>query len=134
MLERASRLDAESSERGDLFGLAISLLNVAGAFKTTGIDRTPLADAAVLKEGPLRIMEVGVSDGTAALRLLERARSTGAEVLLTDRFPVLYRNRIMPGVTMFHDTEGRAMGMKVAFLWIVLFGKQAHDVRHMDAN
>ncbi|MGE4552768.1 MAG: hypothetical protein AB7D57_06625 [Desulfovibrionaceae bacterium] len=120
MLERA--LAAPPAERARLYALATSYLKVDNTYKTTGLDRTRLADGLLLElarefDAP-RLLEVGVSDGSSALNLLAR-RDVFAEVVLTDRFSRFLQRRFPLG-RAFLDAEGRRFGLKFLCLYVWL--------------
>lgn len=124
------RLGLTMEEKGKLFSLALSHLNVAGTYKTTGACRTKLADAAITRllqdtqKG--RILEVGVSDGTSAMELIKEVEGS-AEVVLSDRHPMLYFKKLFPGLKHFLDGEGRTMGFKLGWFYLALIGQKKHD-------
>ena len=115
LLERIRRMDLPLSNRSALFTQGISLINARETYKTTGRSRTKLVDAAVLRhaEGlqPLRLLEVGVSDGVSSLDLLE-ALPKHAQVTLSDRHPFFTRRGIGPA-SIILDGCGRVLGLKV---------------------
>ncbi|MHC1752833.1 glycosyltransferase family 4 protein [Humidesulfovibrio sp.] len=141
-LLRLRGLCAPLDERARLFRSAISLLNVNETYKTTGSDRTKLADEMLLglipalgcstdqvtdqatsqttgqSPGPLRLLDIGVSDGSASVALLARLPK-GSEALLTDLHPVLYA-RGPAGFRLFLDARQRLLGVKVLGLYLNL--------------
>ena len=141
-LPRLRGLRAPLDERARMFRSAISLLNVNETYKTTGSDRTRLADemllgllpalgfaadrtvgpaagpAAVQGPGPLRLLDIGVSDGSASVALLARLPK-GSEALLTDLHPVLYA-RGPASFRLFLDARQRLLGVKILGLYLNL--------------
>ncbi len=128
-LPRMRTLAAPLDERARLFRQAVSLLNVNETYKTTGSDRTRLADETILgliadpdtglaEAKPLRLLDIGVSDGSASVALLSRLPE-GTEVILTDLHPVLYARG--PGLCrVFLDGQRRLLGVKVLGLYLNL--------------
>jgi len=128
-LPRLRGLRAPLDERARLFRSAISLLNVNETYKTTGSDRTRLADKMLLdllpslngdgaEQGPLRLLDIGVSDGSASVALLSRLPE-GSEIILTDLHPVLYA-RGPAALRVFLDGRQRLLGVKVLGLYLNL--------------
>lgn len=157
-LPRLRGLRAPLDERARLFRNAISLLNVNETYKTTGSDRTRLADEMLLgllpalgftadqatgqamgqatsqaagpatgqaispaagrSPGPLRLLDIGVSDGSASVALLARLPKD-TEAILTDLHPVLYA-RGPAGFRLFLDARQRLLGVKVLGLYLNL--------------
>jgi len=125
-LPRMRALAAPLDERARLFRQAVSLLNVNETYKTTGSDRTRLADETILglipvlasemsDAAPLRILDIGVSDGSASVALLTRL-PRNSEAILTDLHPVLYARG--PGFfRVFLDGQRRLLGVKVLGLY-----------------
>ena len=113
ILENAEAQPGGTEERGRLYSLAMSHLNVGDTYKTTGRNRTVLADAALgrLAAGysTPSALEVGVSDGISALGLL-RNSALGA-ITLTDRFP-LFHEKPIPLGRVFLNADGRLLGIK----------------------
>lgn len=122
LLERIRLLAAPLEERSNLFTQAISCINARETYKTTGLDRTRLADAAVLRHlsaAPApRVLEVGVSDGVSSIRLLE-ALPPDAVVQLTDRHPHFFR-RGPRGLCLLADADGRLLGLKLPLFYLTL--------------
>jgi len=132
-LPRLRGLRAPLDERARLFRSAISLLNVNETYKTTGSDRTKLADEMLVsllpgllpgwdrgepRQGPLRLLDIGVSDGSASVALLARLPKD-AEAILTDLHPVLYA-RGPASFRLFLDARQRLLGVKVLGLYLNL--------------
>lgn len=109
------------AERAGLFRQAISLLNVGETYKTTGLGRTRLADEAILRlcagRGPVALLDIGVSDGSASVELLERLRP--ARAVLTDLHPALYARGPRP-LRVFLDGRRRLLGVKLLGLYVNL--------------
>ena len=127
ILEDARRIECSPEERGRLFSLAISYLNVGSTYKTTCGLRTKLADEAVLDiakgyESP-RLLEVGASDGSSALPLLEKRDEFG-DIVLTDRHNRFFEKKIPLG-RIFLDTKKCVLGIKVLCIYLNI----ASDVR-----
>lgn len=128
-LPRMRALAAPLDERARLFRQAVSLLNVNETYKTTGSDRTRLADETILgliadpdtglaEAKPLRLLDIGVSDGSASVALLSRLPE-GTEVILTDLHPVLYAHG--PGLCrVYLDGRRRLLGVKLLGLYLNL--------------
>lgn len=128
-LPRLRGLRAPLDERARLFRNAISLLNVNETYKTTGSDRTKLADEMLLgllpdldktgpEQGPLRLLDIGVSDGSASVALLDRLPE-GSQAILTDLHPVLYA-RGPAFLRLFLDARQRLLGVKILGLYLNL--------------
>ncbi|PKN08873.1 MAG: hypothetical protein CVU73_06485 [Deltaproteobacteria bacterium HGW-Deltaproteobacteria-8] len=122
LLGRIRGLSAELSTRSALFTQAISYINARETYKTTGLDRTRLADAAVLRgiqgvPAP-RLLEVGVSDGVSCIRLLE-SLPADAVAELTDRHPYFYRKGL-PFACLLADADGRLLGLKLPLFYLNL--------------
>ncbi|MFH1913883.1 MAG: hypothetical protein ABIK45_06385 [Pseudomonadota bacterium] len=122
ILDRVRALPLPLEERSTLFTQAISLINARETYKTTGRGRTRQVDAAVLRRAkvfhPLRLLEVGVSDGVSSLELLT-ALPPEAEVTLTDRHPVFTCRDFGPA-SLFLDGCGRVLGLKLLCLYFNL--------------
>ena len=122
ILDRVRALPLPLAERSELFTQAISLINARETYKTTGLGRTRLVDAAVLRRAgefrPLRLLEVGVSDGVSCLELLA-ALPPGTETVLTDRHPEFARRGFGPAI-LFLDGCGRVLGLKLLCLYFNL--------------
>lgn len=128
-LPRLRALPAPLDERARLFRQAVSLLNVNETYKTTGSDRTRLADETILglmaapdsglaEAKPLRLLDIGVSDGSASVALLSRLPQ-GAEAILTDLHPVLYARG--PALCrVYLDGRQRLLGLKLLGLYLNL--------------
>jgi hypothetical protein len=121
-LQRVRRMPLPLEERAQLFRQAISLLNVNETYKTTGSDRTRFADEAILKltagRDSLRLLDIGVSDGSASLALLS-ALPNLREAVLTDLHPVLY-GRGPRLFRVFLDGQQRLLGIKLLGLYLNL--------------
>ncbi len=122
ILDRVRELQLPLEQRAELFTQAISLINARETYKTTGRGRTRLVDAAILRhaEGirPLRLMEVGVSDGVSCLELLD-ALPPHAEAVLTDRHPAFTLRGGGP-LCLLLDGCGRVLGLKLFCLYLNL--------------
>lgn len=128
-LPRMRALPAPLDERARLFRQAVSLLNVNETYKTTGSDRTRLADETILglmadpatglaKAAPLRLLDIGVSDGSASVALLSRLPQD-SEVILADLHPLLYARG--PALCrVFLDGQRRLLGVKLLGLYLNL--------------
>ncbi len=115
ILLRIPRSDMGSEERARAFSFVQEFLSGGDTYKETGFQRTELADAEVVAlcenlASPV-VMEVGASDGSSSVALLE-ALGDHASVHLTDRHPFYFR-RGMPGLRLFLDTDGCLMSMKI---------------------
>jgi len=135
ILERVRTLRLPLAERATLFSQAVSLVNVNETYKTTGLERTRLADAAILRLAArfdtVRLLDVGVSDGSASAHLL-RAMPNLKEALLTDLHPVLHRRG--PGwLRLFLDGRSRILGVKILGLYLNLSLDQRLDTRPFTA-
>ncbi|MBU1042444.1 MAG: hypothetical protein KKF77_15225 [Proteobacteria bacterium] len=121
-LLRIRRMPLPLEERARLFCQAISLINVNETYKTTGRDRTRLADKAILKlaacKDAVRLLDIGVSDGSASLTLLSDLPNL-REAVLTDLHPLLYAwgPRLF---RVFLDGQQRLLGIKLLGLYIIL--------------
>jgi len=85
----ASLNDLEPSlENGTLYAAAVTWMRTGRVMKTVGLHRNSLADARLLDlartRGLSRIADIGASDGSASLRLLEGL--PGARVRLFDKY------------------------------------------------
>jgi hypothetical protein len=126
ILPRVRALPLPLGERAALFTQAVSLLSATDSFKTTGIGRTRLADAVVLRLAAgvtsARVAEVGASDGSASLELLA-ALPKDARLTLTDLTPEYYiqggffRRRVL-------DATGAQIGVRLPGLFLLLPGKR----------
>ncbi len=122
LLDHVRALPLPLVERSRRFSQAISQVNVNETYKTTGLERTRLADAAILRLAhrfnSVRLLDVGVSDGSASVHLL-RALPNLQEALLTDLHPVLYR-RGPAWLQLFLDGQSRVLGIKLLGLYVNL--------------
>ncbi|MDQ7834275.1 MAG: hypothetical protein RDU24_02740 [Humidesulfovibrio sp.] len=122
ILDRVRALPLPLAERSSLFTQAISLINARETYKTTGLGRTRLVDAAVLRRAgefqKPRLLEVGVSDGVSSLDLLA-ALPAQTEATLTDRHPEFTRRGFGPAVLIL-DGCGRVLGLKLFCLYLNL--------------
>lgn len=120
ILDNARSQPGSAEGRGRLFSLAVSFLNIGRTYKTTGAGRTRLTDSAIAgfaqERGPVRVMEAAVSDGVGASDLLAQLPE-GSTMLLTDRFPYLYRRRLGP-IRVFLDSDRRLLGIKVFIFYL----------------
>jgi SAM-dependent methyltransferase len=114
--ERSDSLE----ERSRLHTLATSYLRAGNTVKTTGKSRTQHADRCVLTEADLRdqprLLEVGVSDGSSTLELLEQ-KYRFSEIKLSDRYPHFYIKPQALG-QRFYDVDRRTHGRKLLGLLI----------------
>lgn len=118
LLDVVAGQDSALQDKGRLYSMAVSYFRFGNIFKLTGSDRTNLADDLVYSlvrefESP-RIMEVGVSDGSSALGILENRKMFG-DVVLTDRYNRFYYQRRLAG-RLFHDGDGNPQLFKLGFL------------------
>jgi hypothetical protein len=127
ILDRVRNCELPTGERAVLFSRAMTIFRSGTAYKTTAMNRSPMADRAVLEKtrpGDL-IVETGVSDGISALNLLENAGA--ARVMLTDsqeRF--LYRDTFFGRI--FHDGGDGCAYVKTLFFYLctgVTTGKES---------
>jgi hypothetical protein len=122
VLKRVRGLPLPLEERARLFSQAMSLINVNETYKTTGSDRTRLTDMAIVRIAaglrPLRLLDIGVSDGSASVALLSRLPGL-VEAILTDLHPHLYA-RGPRFLRIFLDGRRRLLGVKVMGLYINL--------------
>lgn len=109
-------------EKGRLFALGTSALKIGKIFKTTGLKRTGMADALLLRLAQEKtkpsLMEVGVSDGSSALGAFT-CSEVFDRVVLTDRFSRFYMQKRCLG-KLFLDAEKRLYGFKILCLFIFL--------------
>lgn len=135
ILEHLRTLPLPLAERATLFSQAISQINVNETYKTTGLERTRLADTAILRLATrfdaVRLLDVGVSDGSASVHLL-RALPNLKETLLTDLHPVLYR-RGSAWLQLFLDGQCRILGIKFIGLYLNLSLDRKLDPGPFDA-
>lgn len=120
ILPRLRALQAPLNQRARLFTEAISLINAGGTFKTTGENRTRLADAAILRlaqglAAP-RIFEVGASDGSASL-FLSRELPTTATLILSDAHPEFFARRLGP-IQLILTSDGTLLGVKLPLFYL----------------
>ncbi len=129
ILEDVLRQEASLEELGRLFALGTSALKIGKIFKTTGLERTALADDLLLKIAQKKVqpslMEIGVSDGSSALGLFTRTDVFG-RVLLTDRFSRFYARKI-PFGRLFLDAEKRLYGIKFLCFFVFLTPKPVEE-------
>lgn len=122
ILEHLRALPLPLTERATLFSQAISQINVNETYKTTGLERTRLADAAILRFASgfdsVRLLDVGVSDGSASVHLLQALKNLDV-ALLTDLHPVLFR-RGYAWLQLFLDGQRRILGIKLLGLYLNL--------------
>jgi len=128
-LQRVRALSLPVEERGRLFTAATSFLTVGGICKTTGMGRTRLVDEAIRRRAEnfeaIRLLDVGVSDGSASLALL-MALPNLREAVLVDRHPQLYARG--PAIMRtFLDGEQRLLGIKLLGLYLSLPGRRRID-------
>lgn len=118
LLDVVAGQDSALQDKGRLYSKAVSYFRFGNIFKLTGSDRTNLADDLVYSlakefESP-RIMEVGVSDGSSALGILEN-RKMFSDVVLTDRYNrFFYQGRLVG--RLFHDGDMKPQLLKFGFL------------------
>lgn len=122
ILESAVREADTTAEAGEFFSLAMAHVNVGDTYKTTGSDRTVLADDTLLRlageyDRP-SLLEVGVSDGSSSLRLL-REKAVFSRIRLTDRFSH-FHVRPFPLGALFLDSEARLLGIKFLCFYLNL--------------
>lgn len=134
-LTRMRRMPLPLEERAQLFRQAISLLNVNETYKTTGSDRTRLADEAILKltaeMDAVRLLDIGVSDGSASVALLSQLPHL-RKAILTDLHPLLYAWG--SGLfRVFLDGQQRLLGIKLLGLYINLSFTTPRDAQHFEA-
>lgn len=115
ILLNALNAEVELKERGRLFSLGISHINIRDTYKTTGSNRTVLADKTILDAarhtGPLSLLEIGVSDGSSALNLLKEKKAF-TSITLSDRYNIFYR-KSFPFGTIFLDSDRKLLGFKL---------------------
>jgi len=120
LLSKLAGSGAPLSERSRLHTLATSYLRAGNTVKTTGMARTNHADQCVLdeagKQESPRLLEVGVSDGSSALGLIEK-RELFSHIALSDRYPYFMMKRNALGCR-FYDVDGQTHGRKVLGLLI----------------
>lgn len=120
LIRNATLLSVDKERSQKLFSLASSYINVGRTYKTTGAARTVIADEAILRlarkyDAP-RLLEVGVSDGSSALGLLEQICAFG-EIELTDFHNAFYQRRIPLGY-VFYDGNRCFLGLKLLFFYL----------------
>lgn len=120
ILTNALSQQVAQNEKSRLFSLGMSYVNVGDTYKTTGRDRTELADKVVKRladrYGFPCVLEVGASDGISSLNLLDLLGGS-AEVLLSDRFNVFYEKHFMFG-SFFLDSDKRLLGVKMLCFYL----------------
>ncbi|MBI9080010.1 MAG: hypothetical protein JEY79_09765 [Pseudodesulfovibrio sp.] len=130
ILADALKQDVDIEELGRLFALGTSSLKIGKIFKTTGLERTNMADDLLLKiaqeKSKPSLMEIGVSDGSSALGLLIRSDVFG-RVVLTDRFSRFYVRKI-PFGKVFLDAEERLYGVKLLCFFVFLSPRTVSNV------
>ena len=121
-LKRVQALDLPLDERARLFTAAISYINVNETAKTTGQHRTRLADEAIARRAAeftrVSLFDLGVSDGTASLDLLESLPNL-TQAVLADRHVRLYA-RGPAAFRTFLDGEHRLLGVKILGVYVSL--------------
>ena len=114
--------DVDTDESGRLFALGTSRLKIGKISKTTGLERTNLADELLLKiarkEDLPDLLEIGVSDGSSSLGLFS-LKDVFGRVVLTDRFSRFYERGIPFGKIIL-DADGRRYGVKFICFFIYL--------------
>jgi len=129
VLEDALNQAVGSAEKSRLFSLGMSFLNVGNTYKTTGENRTGLADNEIAKlaggyDTP-RLLEVGVSDGISSCNNLRN--KSFVEVVLTDRFNCFYEKRMFWG-RKYYDSSRRLLGIKFLVFYINLCLERQSDI------
>lgn len=134
VLEDAREWGDTLEETAKVFSLAISYINIGDTYKTTKRERTPIADAAILrlaKETNPKLLEVGVSDATSAIGLLKKSQRF-SKILLTDRHPVFYRKRF-PFGSVFLDGDKRFLGIKILCFYFTTGSQNLRNNSGFDA-
>ena len=100
----------------------MSYINVGDTYKTTGSNRTQIADMAVSDlcrhTNTPRILEVGASDGSSAAALLENNKLF-SDFILTDRFSCFFKHDFFLG-TIFYNSNKCLLGFKLLFFYLNL--------------
>jgi hypothetical protein len=134
LLERIRHGRHDDDRACELFAKAVSWFRFGRIFKLTSRARTRLADEAVrsLRGVSARpsLMEAGVSDGSAAIELMEE-RELFSRVALTDRFNVFLRRRGPLGAT-YHDADGQATCFRLGILSFDLRPLARRETRPME--
>jgi hypothetical protein len=121
----------DEREYSRLHALATSYLRAGATVKTTGLARTVHADNFVVEEASRqhkpRFMEVGVSDGSSAVGLLDK-RSMFSDVVLTDRYPYFYI-KTNPLGCKFYDADGHMIGYKLFGIMVNLTPRKIEDIQ-----
>jgi len=112
-------------ENGRLYASAVTRMRVGTVVKSVGVDRNELADACVVRivraEELRRICDVGVSDGSASLRLLRDL--PGVEIHLFDRFNFFQVHRRPLGCEI-RNAAGELVYRRLGPLLIYLYGRR----------
>lgn len=121
ILKNARSQNETDKERGRLFSLAISYLNVGDTYKTTGKKRTNAADDLLVKlakefENP-SLLDVGSSDGSSSISLIESDAFN--KIRLTDQCNFFYEKDFLLG-KFFLNAHGAFLGVKFLFLYFNL--------------
>lgn len=129
ILREVLSLSCSLEERGRLFSQSISYLNVGGTFKTTGGQRTVLADEVVTQltknMNKPSLLEIGASDGSSSENLL-RSKNLFGKMILSDRHNIFYMKRNWLG-TRFLDGDGCFLGVKLGCFYLLLGTKRKMD-------
>jgi|GEM_PF-475649 len=109
-------------EKGELFTTAISQICTGDTFKTTGRKRTRKTDREIVElaatfQDPA-ILEVGVSDGSSAMEILENS-SKFSQIILSDSHERFYRQRFWWG-SAFYNGDKNIIGIKSAGFYLSL--------------
>lgn len=121
ILKNVLALPCSTKRKSELFSLAISYINVGGTYKTTGLARTILADKAIVDLASRfatspSLLEIGVSDGSSAMGLLNNAQNF-SDVTLTDRHNCFYSRSVFMG-KKFYDGDRRFLGVKIMCFYL----------------
>jgi hypothetical protein len=121
LLEQLNRLPSDA-ESGELYAAAVTRMRVGPSMKAVDLRRNSLTDASLIRlarEGKLsRICDVGVSDGSASLGLLEAL--PGAKIRLFDKFNFFIRSRRPLGAVLF-NAVGQRLYRRVGPLLLYLY-------------
>lgn len=107
LLARLNEL-GPTPENGALYASAVTWMRTGRVMKTVGMKRNVLADSCVLRlassRGAIRLCDIGVSDGSASLVLLEAF--PGARIRLFDKYNFFQvRNRLFGSEIFTADGE-----------------------------
>jgi len=96
-------------ESGKLYAAAVTWMRVGRAMKTVGLRRNSLADEALIRlsraEGLRTICDIGVSDGSASIRILEALPE--ARIRLFDKFNFFIVRPRKLGADIYNAAEER---------------------------